>query len=588
MKNIPRKFTEVLNKSLIKIESPHYSTGWFFHLDKPFFISTAHQFEKLDVNDEFNVSYLNKSFRARLIFPGNPSGGPFDDFSISEIIDPPKSYNILKTEVLTDNIDYKEFFSSGYIKSVSKLETPWPFSGDIHSFVENNKNEFIISLIDRNFTDKSGASGSPICIIKSNEIYVIGIQSNQIKYGKTQLLAFSLVNVADTEYLKEAIRLNQQEIRSYSRPYVKFNEPPITSYRLNLFLYPLNQNHENAPLFEEFEIQWTKFSQQIKNKLTKIVGNSHVLILPKKTKLNIKSQKDYSRISNRLLKKNLDLKNIRIVIDFNGVFDFELPISDFNTHLIGITLVQGEDRVYCTKYFDQIVCIGYSPEDEYDVTIEKILNVMEDIILDLNFFNQDSRLGKIFHNVELKKRFSQLKVEFAKELDLAVYDQQIKTQSLRYLALPSIIKKEIASNPQKEKYWAIWETFLSGALNRHIKQTFDNCIIIYINSGDDVINYLLSIPKLKGQLSREKIVKRFFELNTLPLVFAINGKGKPVKNSNTKKLEIANLLGHKNYRSNLWRFFEVQDLIKLMAYNQYLHIFIFLKSNDSWQQYTPH
>jgi hypothetical protein len=577
--------------SLVKILlNGEITTGWFFHPTIPYIISSGHQFQEdtqTRKKRKFNVEFRGDLYPAELIEDDFNSHTGYD-YSIS-IVKGVKNYVPIPIS-MTDSLNPRtDVIMKGFSRSF-EVEVPIAINGKFQQdYRKNNSGSAALKfqISDTGDLNKHGLSGSPICVVKNGGIQAFAIQVEQIKGVSSINTAFALRNLNKKDLIGDVLDYYESGKLGSTNFRKEISSSKHKKNRLGFILLPpmKDRKKNNYELYVTFIRRWFDFWERKRDKYEQDFVDINPLDIKylNKKDVNFKKRSSFSNAINQYLVGNETKSDIRLVLDFTEVFDFnDFTLRDNCSHLVGLTL--GEtNKIVSTEVFDLIIQIDHKLKKE---TIRDIFyNLIEDIILDINFFNSFPELKISFYNRKLKKEFSKLKVKFASERNFSFYGDEIVDESIRYIPLGSILRQSYEGKYNHKQLQGIWSDFVNDyipKISNHYESNNDS--IIEVNNLSEIIVFLRNIPKLGGQLSKKKLEKKLRGLEKENmLIFAIS-TNRP--NNKNKKDSITQLLTgdgrkRKDFKLKNFRFFKVQDNRLLIPFKENLTTILFkIKANN--------
>lgn len=231
-------------------------------------------------------------------------------------------------------------------------------------------------------------------------------------------------------------------------------------------------------------------------------------------------------------------------------------ITDNNSHIVEISVGETHDKKNKNDMFEFKVTIS---------SIEELCSIIEDVMLDIQMFYHFG-LNKDFKNVEERKNFSLLKVDFCKE---KMCDFEIQK---RYYSLATFCKN--GSNELDYKNYAeLWEAFYKK-INGNVYST-EYMTEDYLNKiVDDIINK----HPYGNQISRRKLCKIIFNLKKGRYILACLIS----RPHNKKTLRIISPLfkGTKLRRGSIM-IVPYESRIKYCRQNRYIHVYEFVVGGNN-------
>ena len=528
-----------------------------------------------DLNDEtVRVVYKEKDYKAKVLEVDYNKERNVD-YAILEIIGI-RTFKYLET--LTSSIKTGKPIRCRLSGFVEKLDpnipsTFWPQIDNEPKF----KNVVLLEYSEQTGVDLDGLSGAPVCFMANEKPFAIGIHSSQISFPYTKARAFSLVNFSN-HYLFDAFDITETAIEdNKSVEIYQYKQEELKRFSVHLYS---KDNKSQYLYYKEFNRDWRHQLDRIDKKIEQINRKK-----PTKRAVNLQHYLVRFNGGKSLYSQTQRINNsdfIRLIVDFSGTFQFKEKTGKNQSHLIGISMRNGNRTLKSNQFYDLIIEIDRNKDP-----ITSVYNILEDIILDINFYRGSGLFSSLYRKAKDKKDLSRLKVKYINDLEKKPYGINTNDSKLRYLPFGSIIRNSLNDDLKLSGLQEQWSNFESYVINDPESKIGDLARyhggVVKVNTRAEILEYLKHMPKLGGQIALKKLsrVINGLEIERHGLVFytRINSRPKTKKEKDSIN-QIFRRSVKSNFRIGAERFIlKLNEIPSIIKFKHHLIIIVFRITN---------
>jgi hypothetical protein len=403
----------------------------------------------------------------------------------------------------------KEFDLNGYRGSVPDLisEVTGTLTGTAVSI--NGDKKFYLQLGIQP-EELNGLSGAAICVKGDDNIYrAVGIFTGQISRARNTCFGMPFERIKAESILLRPIsnRPNTPSPKKLTidqRIFPKISLPEDVSHRYAILDledgYALDPSPNFTALLDKIGGQWELFIEQVSQKRNSLDWLSKGNV-PSLCKFNSLDGRGMDSIS-----KSIVYDNTRIVVYSNSHISSNLGIPEtFSeaSHIIAINLRQPSFRIAGKNPYSMQVEIN--GPGTYEDDKDKIFNILEDVLLDLQVFHTLPFLRHFFRSLDDKRAFSLLKSEFIRHNNYTQYGVRPDQSNVSYASLASCARDSLPGKFYLDKYKKIWFKFIYNWLFSSTYNDSDSENHVPTFDNEEISNNILSLPRLGGQISERKL-----------------------------------------------------------------------------------
>lgn len=430
--------------------------------------------------------------------------------------------------------------------------------------------------------DASGMSGAAICLADGRDV-AVGIQSSQTR-GRYNLFATPLVRLLNKRDDLDrvfawrrgqglAIVHSQLKKIDAKKPVAKPQE------RHAIFVLPPSLgglgNDANGSLAENW--------QHFRGRLLRNLGLLGFGVPP--SSLNLRRRETAPKNlatgpKGRMQLMPLDMAGstlYRVVVDLR-MAENHLGIQHTRlarpSHILEVEVTPGglpdwEDSG--GSGFDGIISV---PASNVPELVSALQNIIEDVITDIYCFHSIAGLSQLFKGPEDRRRFSQVKLDFASRLGLKAWGLDLPPAgSLEYLPLASCARASVQQSFNAAAVRGLWNRFIHQYLLPGAEPSPNSPIPSL--SLDEVISRVEDLPRIGPQINCRRLRRKLRERN-LPaggLAAVAIATQRPSKRSTRRSL--AARFGYSRWTNNMASPFRSDEFVHLARYRDSLTMMVF-------------
>lgn len=236
-----------------------------------------------------------------------------------------------------------------------------------------------------------------------------------------------------------------------------------------------------------------------------------------------------------------DHENRAFAFLFEVIDDDPESVSEFDlTHLVTIQVSGGKQGWYGSAGLSSAIV---------ETTAAKVPALIHDIMLDIAMFHSFPLLASRRADLDFCRKFSEVKVKYARQQELSTYYGPFRGDNIQYFSFAAHCRSKEGFD--YGKFDQLWTEFVSGEfIQRELPEAPGGLEI-------SVVDWILSIHKLSGQLSRRKIVNRVESLESGTYIFVTNVK-RPKRMKD--RMLIAQLMAKPHWVRNHWTVARFEEL----------------------------
>ncbi len=203
-----------------------------------------------------------------------------------------------------------------------------------------------------------------------------------------------------------------------------------------------------------------------------------------------------------------------------------------------------------------------------------LLNIIEDVVLDICVANSMKNLFSLYQSVDAKRLFSKAKAEYVDSLGVTPYQIEKLEHPLPYVSFASCSRQSLESIIDFELYYRFWKDFLYDEFKPIRSSSISRLEPV---SYPDIESYIFNVKRYYGQIGRYRLKKMFIAARSkypkMDLFFFVIYVKRPTNSVHRRNL--ARLFNRKRCRMNMFAFFPVSDLEKLLSYRESVRVSLF-------------
>jgi hypothetical protein len=447
----------------------------------------------------------------------------------------------------------KEFVLSGFRGSVP----------DLNSLVDGTLTGTAVSISDATMynlqleiqpEELDGLSGAAICVKDDDDTYrAVGIFTSQISRARNTCFGIPFERIkAFSKYLRlisnrpntpspHKLTIDQRIATKISLPEDKRHRYAILDLEED---HALDSSRNSTVLLDRIGGQWEWFLEQLRQRRDSLNWLSKGNV-PSLYQFNSSNGSGMDSIN-----KGIVYDNTRMVVYSNSHINSTLGIPEtFSeaSHVVAINLRQPSFRIAGKNSYSMHVEL--SEADSYDLDKDKIFNILEDVLLDLQVFHMLPFLRHFFRSLDDKRAFSLSKVEFIRHNSYKQYGVRPDQSNVSYAPLASCARNSLPGRLNLDEYKRIWYKFIYNWLfsSTYNESSSENHVPSF-DSGE-IFNNILSLPRLGGQISERKL-KRTLSMDAdkgFHILFIATRRPRQSKHAT----EMATFFGRERWKKNM-------------------------------------
>jgi|694.fasta_scaffold73488_3 hypothetical protein len=475
----------------------------------------------------------------------------------------------------------KEFVLNGYRDSVPDLNTEVTGTLTGTAVNINGAKKYYLQLGIQP-EELNGLSGAAICVEGDDNIYrAVGIFTSQIARARNTCFGMPFERIkADSSDLRpisnrpntpspQKLTIDQRIAPKISLPEDKMHRYAILDLEEDNALY---SSPNFSDLLDKIGGQWELFIDQ----LSRSRNNLYWL-----SKGNVPSLYRFypsNRCGVDSINKSTVYDNTRVVVYSNSHISSTLGIPEtFSeaSHVVAINLRQPSFRIAEKKSYSMHVDLN--GPDSYDLDKDKVFNILEDVLLDLQVFHMLPFLRHFFRSLDDKRAFSLLKAEFIRHNNYKQYGVRSDRSNASYASLASCARNSLPGKLDLEEYKKIWFKFIYNwlFLSTYNDSGSENHVPSF--DSEEIINNILSLPRLGGQISERKL-KRTLSMDAgkgFHILFIAIRRPRQSKHAT----EMATFFGREKWKKNMMlsMFYSFPSLKIPFKFIPYLQLYFFCR-----------
>ena len=356
----------------------------------------------------------------------------------------------------------------------------------------------------------NGISGAAICVKGDDDIYrAVGIFTGQISKAKNTCFGMPFERIkVDSIHLRQIcnrsntpspqkLTIDQRIVPKISLPEDKKHRYAILDLEEDL---ALDSSPNFTDLLDKLGGQRELFLEQLRRSCNNLDWLSKGNV-PSLDLFNSSNGCDMDSIN-----KSIVYDNTRVVVYSNSHISSTLGIPEtFSeaSHIVAVNLRQPSFRIAGKNSYSMHVELN--GPDSCDLDKDKIFNILEDVLLDLQVFHMLPFLRHFFRSLDDKRAFSLLKVEFIRHNNYKQYGVRPDQPNVSYASLASCARDSLPGKLNLAIYKEMWFKFIYNwlFLSTYNDSGSENHVPSF--GSEEIFNNILSLPRLGGQISERKL-----------------------------------------------------------------------------------